>query len=75
MTKQYHPKHEDVEKIKELAKKLNNEWRASKRMDIQQEFVREMSQKYDHEYATMMLTKAWWVAEEMQKREMQEDYV
>ena len=66
---------DDIDRIRDLAQKLNSEWRASKRMDMQQEFVREMSQKHDHEFATIMLTRVWRVADEMQRREKQEDYV
>ena len=62
-------KPEDVDKIRTLAKTLNEEYSPRKRMDIQQEFVREMGMKYDHESATMMLTKVWKLANRMRAKE------
>ena len=56
---------EDVGKIREFAEKLNAERSPKKRMDMQQEVVREMGEKYGHETATMILTKVWVVANKL----------
>ena len=61
-------KPEDVEKIRELAKTLNEEYSPRRRRDIQQQFVREMGAKYGHETATIFLTRAWKIANRMQEQ-------
>ena len=60
---------EDREKIRELAKALNNEWSPRKRMELQQNFVHEMTEKYGAENATRFLTKAWTLADKLRTRE------
>lgn len=60
---------EDIEQIRELAKKLNDEWSPKRRMDLQQDFVRKMGAKYGQENATLMLTKAWKLADKLRTRE------
>ena len=59
----------DVEKLRALAERLNDTWSPRVRMEIQQNFVREMTLRYGHEYATVMLTRAWRLAGRMQKGE------
>ena len=64
---------EDLDKIRELAKMLNEEYSPKRRMDIQQTFVKEMTVKYNHETATLLLTRAWKLADRIRARE--ESYV
>ena len=60
---------EDIARIRELAKSLNEEWSPRRRMELQQSFVRDMGAKYGKENATLLLTKAWRLAHQMELKE------
>ena len=60
---------EDLKRIRELAKKLNEEWSPRRRMELQQNFVREMGAKYGQENAALMLTKVWKLADILRVQE------
>ena len=65
---------EDLLKMRDLAENLNNVRSKKVRMDMQQDFVRDMAQIYGHENATHMLTRVWKLADRLREGE-EEAYV
>lgn len=63
-------KHEDIERMKQLACDLVKIADKGRRMRMQQKFVREMAQVYGHENATKMLTKVWLLIDAKTKNEL-----